>query len=135
MEELVMKLKEEEMKLIDRLGTLQPGSKEYADGVQDLKEVNDLLINLNKHKKDVDFDTVKIGEDVKLKKEQLALDKKKHVFNISSSVITNTVAVLGVVLPLACYGAWLQQGYQFEQEGVISSTTTKGLLSKLRPTK
>ncbi len=128
MEELVLKLTNEENKLIERLGSLETGTEEYANVLQDLSNVNELLIKLDKHQNDATFDKDKFIEEFKL-------EKKKHRFNVTSSCIGNAVAVVSVVLPLVCYGAWLKQGYKFEEEGVISSTTTKGLLSKLRPTK
>ncbi len=135
MENLINSLKEEEAKLIEKLGTLTPGTADYANVVQDMNNLYTLLIGLDKQQHDKDFDEVKFIEELKQKENELTLEKKKHRFGIISSSITNIVTVAGIVLPLVCYGAWLQQGYKFEEEGVISSTTTKGLLGKIRPTK
>ncbi len=89
-----------------------------------------------KHKKnELELEKVKFEEDVKHKNNELELEDKKYRFGISSNILNNTIAVLGIIMPLVCYSAWLRQGYKFEEEGVISSSTTKGLLGKIRPTK
>ena len=40
-----------------------------------------------------------------------------------------------LVLPLMCYGIWMNRGFKFEETGAFTSTTFKNLLSRFRPTK
>lgn len=47
--------------------------------------------------------------------------------------INAATSILGVVLPLICYDKWLDKGYTFETENIITSTTFKNFLNKIRP--
>ena len=40
-----------------------------------------------------------------------------------------------LVLPLMCYGIWMNRGFKFEETGAFTSTTFKNLLNRFRPTK
>ena len=43
--------------------------------------------------------------------------------------------LLAIVLPPICYGLWMYAGYRFEETGIVTSPTFKGMIKWLRPTK
>lgn len=45
------------------------------------------------------------------------------------------VAIGELVLPLICYGIWMNKGFKFEETGTFTSTTFKNLLNRFRPKK
>ena len=45
------------------------------------------------------------------------------------------VGLLGIGLPLVFYGIWMKRGFKFEENGVYTSTTFRGLFNRFKPTK
>lgn len=40
-----------------------------------------------------------------------------------------------IVLPLAFYASWMKRGFKFEETGIFTSTTFRGLFNRFKPTK
>lgn len=45
------------------------------------------------------------------------------------------IAAAEIMVPLAFYGAWMKQGFEFEKTGSFTSATFKNLFNRFRPTK
>lgn len=45
------------------------------------------------------------------------------------------IGVVEIMVPLAFYGSWMKQGFEFEKTGSFTSTTFKNLINRFRPTK
>ena len=64
-------------------------------------------------------------EEAKLKPIEKGFDWKEFV--------PIGVKIFEIVIPLACYQHWMRMGFQFEQEGVVSSTFFRNFIGKLKP--
>lgn len=82
--------------------------------------------------------------EIKLKELDLEIQKiederSAKIAELTASKIGTYVKIgvegLGVVAPLVFYGYWMNKGFQFEEEGTITSSTFKGLIGKFKPTK
>lgn len=49
--------------------------------------------------------------------------------------IKYALEVVGIGLPLICYGRWYRQGLRFEKDGIISSKTFGNFLHFIKPTR
>ena len=45
------------------------------------------------------------------------------------------IAAAELLIPLMCYGIWMNKGFKFEETGTFTSSTFKGLINRFRPTK
>lgn len=59
-------------------------------------------------------------------------DKRKQRID---RFIKYALEVIGIGLPLICYGRWYRQGLRFEKEGIISSKTFGNFLHFIKPTR
>ena len=66
--------------------------------------------------------------DNELKQTQIAEQVKDRYFRVG-------VAAAELIIPLMFYGLWMNKGFKFEETGVLSSSTFKGLIKYFRPTK
>jgi len=122
-------LLEEEIKAeIRDLSTLQPGSKEKTEAIEDLARLYKLKIEETKNVLDYDEKIRGYKCDDKLKKSQLTEQVKDRYFKLG-------VEAASIVLPLIFYAAWMKRGFKFEEKGTYTSTTFKGLFNRFRPTK
>lgn len=110
------------------LKNLQPGSEEQRAAVDDLVKLYRLKIDQNKAEdevalKETEQDLAQQAKDTDRKEQQ----KERWV----------RVAVAGgeIILPLAFYTVFMVCGFKFEETGVWTSPTFKGLIKFFRPTK
>ena len=54
-------------------------------------------------------------------------------FDLEKELLPVAMKVFEIVVPLICYGRWMNKGFKFEQEGVVSSTFFRNFIGKLRP--
>lgn len=130
MENIILKKMEEEIeRLLDKLGTLTPGTGDYDAVVATLnnlyKSVNDQQTNVLDTKK-LQFETAKVEVEKDI---QVANTKEARLWNGVKTV----VEVGSLAAPLVFYGIWMNRGLKFEEEGSFTSQTFKGLIGKFKP--
>ena len=112
MDETKEKLNEEIKAHFKNLSELQKGSKERTTAVNELNTLYRL----------------KIDENKKELEDQLNEQKKERIFKA-------WIVAAEIILPLAFYAFWIDKGLRFEKDGAINSTTFRGFISRLKPTK
>ena len=89
---------------------------------------NDFMINNRK----LDIEEISGNESLKLKSKELAQEIVRDTMNDKIKLIDLGVQAAGIILPIIFYGSWVKKGLEFEKEGTFTSTTFKGLISKLK---
>ena len=89
---------------------------------------NDFMINNRK----LDIEEISGNESLKLKSKELAQEIVQDTMNDKVKLIDLGVQAAGIILPIIFYGSWVKKGLEFEKEGTFTSTTFKGLISKLK---
>lgn len=141
-DEIRKALTEEILSEFEDLKDLESGSKEKQMAIEDLAKLYKL--ELEEQKSDANWDEIcnrRLLEDKReeresdrqeseerLKKEQLAEQAKDRYFRIG-------IEAAGILLPLAFYAVWMKKGFKFEETGIYTSTTFRGLFNRFKPTK
>lgn len=130
-EELVGKIEDRIIYLIDSLNDLQPGTEEYKVTVD---TINKLYETVNKEKEiGLKGDTLAIEEANNYENRKIKSKETKSGMILSG--LKTAVELSAVVVPVVFYGVWLKKGFEFEEEGTITSNTFKGLISKFKTTR
>lgn len=61
--------------------------------------------------------------------------KRQVKDNMIDRCVKVVIGVVEIMVPLAFYGSWMKQGFEFEKTGSFTSTTFKNLINRFRPTK
>lgn len=128
-------LNEEIAAQIQALSELDSGSKEKSAAVEDLTKLYKLRIEENKSVWDADekynrrmMDSESSTKETDFKERQIAEQVKDRYFRVG-------IAAAELLIPLMCYGVWMNKGFKFEETGTYTSSTFKGLINRFRPTK
>lgn len=128
-------LNEEIAAQIQALSELDSGSKEKSAAVEDLTKLYKLRIEENKSVWDADekynrrmMDGESSTKETDFKERQIAEQVKDRYFRVG-------IAAAELLIPLMCYGVWMNKGFKFEETGTYTSSTFKGLINRFRPTK
>lgn len=128
-------LNEEIAAQIQSLSELDSGSKEKSAAVDDLTKLYKLRIEENKSVWDADekynrrmMDNESSTDEKSFKERQIAEQVKDRYFRVG-------IAAAELLVPLMCYGVWMNKGFKFEETGTYTSSTFKGLINRFRPTK
>ena len=123
-------LSEEIAAQIKALSDLQSGTKEKSTAIDDLTKLYKLRIEENKSVWDADekYNRRIMDEDGDFKERQIAEQVKDRYFRVG-------IAAAELLIPLMCYGIWMNKGFKFEETGTFTSSTFKGLINRFRPTK
>ena len=128
-------LSEEIAKQIQALSGLEAGSKEKSAAIDDLTQLYKLRIEENKSVWDAEekynrrmMDGESVTKDNDFKERQIAEQVKDRYFRVG-------IAAAELLIPLMCYGIWMNKGFRFEETGTISSQVFRGLINRFRPTK
>ena len=128
-------LSEEIAAQIKALSDLQSGTKEKSTAIDDLTKLYKLRIEENKSVWDADekynrriMDEESVTKDGDFKERQIAEQVKDRYFRVG-------IAAAELLIPLICYGIWMNKGFKFEETGTFTSLTFKGLINRFRPTK
>ena len=128
-------LNEEIAAQIQSLSELDSGSKEKSAAVDDLTKLYKLRIEENKSVWDADekynrrmMDNESSTDEKSFKERQIAEQVKDRYFRVG-------IAAAELLIPLMCYGVWMNKGFKFEETGTYTSSTFKGLINRFRPTK
>ena len=128
-------LSEEIAAQIKDLSDLQSGSKEKSTAIDDLTKLYKLRIEENKSVWDADekynrrmMDGESVTKDNDFKERQIAEQIKDRYFRVG-------IAAAELLIPLMCYGIWMNKGFRFEETGTISSQVFRNLINRFRPTR
>ena len=127
-EEIKDLLGEEIKTEIRDLSTLEPGSKEKSTAIDDLAKLYRLRIEETKNEWDFNEKYESRDSDIQFKKDQLEEQVKDRYFRMG-------VEAASIILPLIFYAAWMKRGFRFEETGIFTSTTFRGLFNRFKPTK
>lgn len=128
-------LNEEIAAQIQVLSSLESGSKEKSTAIDDLTKLYKLRIEENKSEWDADerynrriMDEESNAKEGDFKERQITEQVKDRYFKVG-------IAAAELLVPLMCYGIWMNKGFKFEETGTFTSSTFKGLINRFRPTK
>lgn len=123
---------------IQNVESLNSGSDEKSAAIRDLATLHKLRIEEIKAETE--------AEELSLKERELnskdadrsyeeELQSRQTRGQTIDRCVKACIDVAGLVLPLICYGIWMNKGFKFEETGSFTSTTFKNLLNRFRPTK
>lgn len=129
MDEEIKEMLGEEIKAgLSDLSSLETGSKEKSEAIDDLVKLYKLKIEESKAEMDYLKEIDEQERSDQTKREQLSEQVKDRYFKLG-------IAAAELVLPLMFYAVWMKRGFQFEKDGTYTSTTFRGLFNRFRPTK
>jgi hypothetical protein len=120
---------------IESISGLEAGSKEKATAVENLATLYRLRIEENKSIWDADekSDHRMMEERISIQENEIKKQQVKE--QVYDRYFKAGIAVAELLIPLICYGIWMNKGFRFEETGTITSSTFKGLINRFRPTK
>lgn len=132
MKELKEMLDKEIEEELNYISTLKPGSEEHSDAIDSVAKLYKLRYEQDCKEKELGevekHHRAQINNEFICNDKQLKEQKKDRYFKLG-------VEAAGIALPLMFYGAWINKGLKFEETGSFASTTFRGLLGKIKPTK
>jgi len=129
MDEEIRRLLGEEIKTeIQKLSSLESGSKEKSTAIEDLATLYRLRIEETKNELDFDEKYDSRASDQLLKKELMDEQVKDRYFRLG-------VEAASILLPMMFYAVWMRRGFKFEETGTYTSTTFRGLFNRFKPTR
>ena len=141
-EQIRQALADEILSQLSNLSTLDPGSKEQQMAVENVTKL--YRLGLEDVKTDTDCDEKLYRRDVDAQREQDELDRQAREEQFKKDQLAEQIKdryfklgieVAGIILPLMFYAAWMKRGFKFEETGIYTSTTFRGLFNRFRPTK
>ena len=139
--------------LIESLGSLEPGSREYSNAVSDLNDLYKLKIEEIKNDWEYDekynrriMEETQHQLDGQLKEKQIdgeARDRERDLDLREAQLKDQTIeryfkygVEVGLALiTLGFYSGWMKKGFKFEETGTFTSKTFMGLVNRFRPTR
>lgn len=103
-------------------------SDEYPDQVESVVKLYKLRLEETENERNFmakSDETVDKERDYQLRQEQVSDEKWSRKLKFVTDL-------LGILLPLGLYAICFGKGLKFEEEGTYTSTTVRGLLSKLK---
>ena len=124
MDDIQTLLNEEIVRRLKELPTLDSGTKEIGAAIEDIEHL--CKIRLAELQQDCEAQARAREEHDKLA-EDAGRAKERYIrFGLDAA---------GLILPLIFYGVWMKRGFEFEKEGVFTSTTFRSLFNRFKPTK
>lgn len=125
------KLEEEIQRELEKLSTLDPGSKEHKDAADTLVT----LYKLNIEETEAERSFMKKCDHERIEERELSLKNAQLEEQVKDRYFRLGIEAAAIVLPLIFYATWMRRGFKFEETGAFTSTTFRGLFSKFKPTK
>lgn len=119
-EQIIEMIEKEIINTLSEMKDMEPGSEDRDDA---MKYVSYLYKTLNAERKCL-VDSRKVDNE-----------EDKNKFDKILSIGKIGIDLLGVVGPLLFYNSWMKKGFKFEETGMLTSQTFKGLISKFKPTR
>lgn len=118
------------------------GNEGYGKIVKDVETLYNLIIEEDKVKMEFDENREKREFEEELRKKEFELRKLENDSKLkqmrTQKILDYTkigVEAAGIILPLMFYGVWMKRGFEFEKEGVFTSTTFRNLYGRFKPKK
>ena len=131
--------------LLDEAIEKEVKNLDYLDGEEKSQAIKDLA-QLHKLR----IEEIEAETEAEDKRERRDMDSKKNEAecvheeaslkrqvkdNMIDRCVKIAVGVAEIIVPLAFYGSWMKQGFEFEKTGSFTSTTFKNLINRFKPTK
>ena len=113
---------------INGLDYLPQGSPEHSAAVESFTKLYKLKLEEDKNKIEHDNNIKCRESDENYKNAQMSGSVKELYFKYG-------MAAVELILTLGFYGLWMHRGFKFEEKGVYTSQTFRGLFSRFKPTK
>ena len=139
MDKSIRELLEEELKAdIESLDSLSPDTEEYKKIVENIVKLHELLDTEYEHdlkEESQRRELLRADEELELRHEteddrQTQCKKDRRIQYIRIGLEAS-----GIVLPLIFYGVWLKKGFEFEKDGIVTSSFFKNMINRIKPTK
>ena len=96
--------------------------------LESLKDSTKLEIESKKVRNESDEIRNKIDSDIGDRALRLDEQRKDRAVKIA-------LELTGLIVPLICYGIWVNKGLEFEKNGTFTSSVFRGLINRFKPTK
>ena len=116
-EELITMLDEEIKAEMEGLNSLEYGSEEHTEAVENLTKLYKLKIEDSKTSKEEQSRQIQMSEQ--------RIDRYVRI----------GIAAAELLVPIVFYNIWMKRGFKFEESGSFTSTTFRGLINRFRPTR
>lgn len=83
----------------------------------------------------INLDEIKNNNEYEISTNKYLSDKNKETEARIDRLIKLGVDGLTILAPIILYNTWMKKGFEFEENGSITSNTFKGLIGKFKPTK
>lgn len=121
-------LRDEIQEEFEDLRSAKPGSEEYKTTVDGLTKLMDRAIEIEKFEADVQAKAETRETEDKMKREQMADDKKDRL-------VKNCLTAAGIIIPSLITIWGTVKSLKFEQEGTVTTIVGRGFINKLLPKK
>lgn len=108
-----------------------PDDKEYRDIISNLRTTCSIGFENEK----LELDKAKIDTEADSELEKRALDLLQVDEKKKDRIVKIVLESTGIVLPIVFYGIWMKRGFKFEETGVLTSPTFRGLINCFKPKK
>lgn len=139
MDKSIRELLEEELKAdIESLNNLSPDTDEYKKIVENIVKLHEILDAEYEHELKEESqrrELLRAEDELEIKRDaendrqtQCKRDRRIQYIRIG-------LEASGIILPLIFYGVWLKKGFEFEKEGIVTSSFFKNMINRIKPTK
>lgn len=153
MEEINKLMDEEIVSQIKGLKTLQAGSQEQTAAIKNLTALYEARINQEKvqldaddkrekremereqHRADETLRKSQAADEAAARERDLKLKEAQAEDQKIDRLVRAGIEMLGIGLPLVCYGHWFRKGLKFEETGSITSSMMRNLINKFKTKK
>lgn len=136
MDEEIKKLLDEEIKSrIENLATVSPGIDEDNDVVSNLNTLYKLRLEEKKIDADVDDKNARRVQENEKNEREFDLKEQQADEEKKQTIVKLVFGTCEIVIPLIFSAHWLKRGFKFEEDGILTSTTMRGLFNGIFPKK
>ena len=136
MDEEIKELLDEEIKSrIDILATFSPGTYEDYVVVSNLNTLYKLRLEEKNIDADVDDKNARRVQENEKNEREFDLKEQQADEEKKQTIVKLVFGTCEIVIPLIFSAHWLKRGFKFEEDGILTSTTMRGLFNGIFPKK
>lgn len=136
MDEEIKELLDEEIKSrIENLEIVSPGTDEDNDAVSNLNTLYKLRLEEKKIDADVDDKNARRVQENEKNEREFDLKEQQADEEKKQTIVKLVLGTCEIVVPLIFSAHWLKRGFKFEEDGILTSTTMRGLFNGIFPKK
>lgn len=116
---------------VEKLPFLELGSEKHSVAVEDIVKLCKVILADDEQNND--------AVDKKIRRD---IEQSTQRHNVIQSIKDNKdryirygIEAAGIILPLIFYGKWMRAGFEFEREGIITSSVFRELIKRFKPTR